>query len=121
MGDLLGVYASARLKGLKKNEGSNMQKQLVAELPDWVPLEAWEGWLEMRKAKKVPTTPRAQKLALAKLAEFRAQGMDPEKVIDQSTERGWTTFYALKVDASLVTEREAKSFRTGRDWAKGST
>lgn len=69
---------------------------LIADLPNWIPLEAWAGWLEMRKAKKVPTTDRAIVLAIRKLDELRRKGFDPEAVVDQSTLRGWTSFYEIR-------------------------
>src|SRR3990167_1867040 len=37
------------------------------ELPDWIPKEAWEGYVEMREAKKKKLTPRAIKILFTKL------------------------------------------------------
>jgi hypothetical protein len=71
-------------------------KAKAIQLPDWVDPEAWDGWLEMRFEKRIPTTDRAQRLALNKLVEFLELGMNITKIIDASTEQGWTTFYAEK-------------------------
>jgi len=74
--------------------------ELLGDLPSWVPLDAWNGWLEVRKAKKTPNTERALRIALAKLDRLRLAGENVEAVIDQSTERGWTTFYPFRDTAA---------------------
>lgn len=49
---------------------------LLSTLPNWIPPEAWEGWLAMRKAKKIPMTPRAFTIAVNALQRLRDQGED---------------------------------------------
>ena len=71
------------------------QPAFLPWLPNWVPVEAWSGWLEMRKAKHVPNTDRAMRIAIKKLDALRLEGHNVEAVIDQSTVSGWTKFYAL--------------------------
>ena len=71
-------------------------------LPDWMPLKAWDGWLEMRRGKKCPATPRALELAVKKLADLRAQGHDPEVILDQSTMMGWQGLFPVKARANVV-------------------
>lgn len=58
-------------------------------LPDWVPKESWEGWIEVRTKKKIPNTPRALKLAIITLSTLKAAGYDPRVVLDTATVRGW--------------------------------
>ena len=59
-------------------------------LPNWLPLDSWNGWLEMRRAmKRVPLTERAQQIALKQLAVWHEQGYDVEYILDESTLRGW--------------------------------
>lgn len=65
-------------------------------LPDWIPHEAWTGFLEMRKKKGATPTDRAISLLLKKLEQFRANGDDPAAVLDQSTRSNWTDIYPLK-------------------------
>lgn len=77
----------------KKNQDQNQGAREALSLPDWVPKLAWEGWLAMRKAKRTPNTPRALTLAVAKLDSLRSHGEDPARVLDQSTERGWTGLF----------------------------
>lgn len=57
--------------------------------PDWMPMEAWNAWLNVRTKKKVPNTPRALQIATTKLAELKAEGYPPEKVLDCAIEKGW--------------------------------
>lgn len=64
--------------------------------PDWLPLDAWQGFVDMRKKLKAPLTPRAITLLMGKLDELRTQGNDPGAVLDQSTERAWRGVFALK-------------------------
>ena len=72
------------------------------DLPDWIPVEAWDGWLEMRRKKKCPPTTRALQLAIRDLDRLRAEGDDPESVLDQSTVNGWRGLFRLKNRANVV-------------------
>ena len=64
-------------------------------LPEWLPVDAWQGFVDMRKKLKAPLTPRAITLLMTKLAELRTQGNDPGAVLDQSTERAWRGVFAV--------------------------
>lgn len=63
-------------------------------LPDWLPKESWDAWLEVRKRVKAPNTERALKLAIGDLEKLREQGHDPGGVLDNATKRGWRGLYA---------------------------
>lgn len=65
-------------------------------LPEWVSIEAWDGYLEMRKTIKKPLTERGKKLALGKLNDLRRQGFDPSMVLDQSTFMSWQGLFPIK-------------------------
>ena len=65
-------------------------------LPEWLPLDAWQGFVDMRKKLKAPLTPRAITLLMSKLDELRTQGNDPGAVLDQSTEMAWRGVFALR-------------------------
>ena len=60
-------------------------------------LEAWEGFVEHRKAIRAPLTPRAVTLTANEL-ERLAPGNDDKKaaILDQSVERGWRGVFPLK-------------------------
>lgn len=65
-------------------------------LPDWLPLDAWEAFLDMRKKIKKPATEYAQKLLIKKLAAFYANDLDPSVILNQSIMNGWQDLYAPK-------------------------
>lgn len=63
------------------------QQQLIPELPDWVPAEAWTEFLNMRKAIKKPlATEYGRNLALKTLNNLRLAGYDPQGVLDYAIE-----------------------------------
>jgi len=64
-------------------------------VPDWVPLDAWAGFLEMRQRQRKPPTERAQKLIIETLDQLRSQ-YDPAELLDQSTRNCWLDVYPLK-------------------------
>jgi len=67
-------------------------------LPDWLPLAAWNGYMEMRKEKRKAPTVRAVELLLAELHKLLMAGQDIAAVLDKSTRNGWTDVYAIKPD-----------------------
>ena len=75
-------------------------KQEVASLPDWLPVDSWIGFCEMRRKSKSAFTERAKTLLIARLLELKDSGQDVSKVLDQSTENGWKSVYPLKVNGS---------------------
>lgn len=64
--------------------------------PDWVPQDAWDGWIDMRNKRKKPLTPRAYQRAICKLYEMHQAGQDITEVLDRSTMNGWTDLYEIK-------------------------
>ncbi len=66
------------------------------ELPDWLPMDAWNGWVEMRKKRKRPLTDRAIARAINKLDAIRSKGHDIEDLLDRSTINGWLDIYEPK-------------------------
>ena len=77
-------------------------------IPDWMPTEAWNGWLQMRKQRKKPLTDRAASRAINKLEAMRDAGQDITEVLDRSTMNGWTDLYEIK-------ERTNGTNRTSQD------
>jgi uncharacterized protein YdaU (DUF1376 family) len=65
-------------------------------IPDWVPVEPWNGFIEMRRRKRANPTPRAVELLLKELEKLKRSGCDPGEVLDQSTKSNWTDVYKLK-------------------------
>lgn len=81
---------------------TNNNKSEVAVLPSWLPLEAWKPFLEMRRKKKIANGPRALNMLVAELERLKSLGNNPVAVIDQSTLKGWTSFYPLKVEVAAM-------------------
>jgi hypothetical protein len=71
---------------------------LNLNLPQWLSVEAWDGYLEMRRVIKKPLTRRAALMALRRLDDLRLKGFDPSMVLDQSTFMCWQGLYPLKED-----------------------
>lgn len=68
----------------------------IGPLPDWLPKEAWSGFLEMRRRIRAPMTPRAMTLAIRQLEELRQRGHDPTAILDQSTQNSWKGLFEPK-------------------------
>lgn len=66
--------------------------------PDWVPAEAWDAYVEMRRAKGAGMTAKAELLTLSKLDTLRRAGHDPAEVLNQSTMSNWTGIFPPKED-----------------------
>lgn len=67
------------------------------KLPDWIPLEAWQGFIEMRKSINKPLkTQRAINLNLNTLARLRDEGNDPEEVLNQSVASSWQGLFPIR-------------------------
>lgn len=81
-----------------KNQRSLKPKAQPAAAPDWLPVEAWDRYREMRKALRKPLTPYGEGLAIGKLALLREQGHDPTAVLNESVLRSWLGLFPLKPD-----------------------
>lgn len=71
------------------------EKRRAIALPDWLPLESWNGWIGSRKNKP---TAEAKRLAIIELEKLKDLGHDPKAVLEQSTMRGWTGLFPLKTE-----------------------
>ena len=58
-------------------------------LPDWLSADAWQAFVEHRKALKHPLTPAAILLTLRDLAKAREFGHDPVTLIETAIGNGW--------------------------------
>ena len=80
------------------------EKQAPA-LPDWLPKEAWNAYLEMRKKLRKAPTDRAIELVIAKLLKLKGEGHSPVAVLEQSVRNSWQDVFPLRepaVVSSLV-------------------
>jgi hypothetical protein len=83
-------------------------------LPEWIDIEAWQGFVEMRKKEKHPMTGRAEYLAIKQLEKYRQAGMDPNAILDQSTMHGWRGLFPVK---EYYEQDTRKSFEAIREQA----
>lgn len=67
-------------------------------IPDWMPAEPWNGFIEMRRRNGNMPTDRAVGLMIGKLERWRAQGHDPGVILDNSTVSNWRGLFEPKDD-----------------------
>jgi uncharacterized protein YdaU (DUF1376 family) len=72
------------------------QVDFLSPIPD----EAWEKFEAHRREMDKPLTPEARKRARKVLTNLAAKGEDPTRVIEQTIDRAWLTFFPVKADAS---------------------
>jgi hypothetical protein len=61
-----------------------------------MPLENWQGFLDLRRKMRAELTPRAITLTINKLAKLRNLGQSPAEVLDQTVMNGWKGVFELK-------------------------
>ena len=71
-------------------------KYIIEGYPLWLPIDAWKGWVEMRKQRKRPLTDRAKARAFNKLEALHRAGHDINELLDRSTINGWLDIYEPK-------------------------
>lgn len=103
---------------------SKSQANASFVLPSWIPKDAWDAYLEMRRRIRKPMTQRAMELAVIELAKLRDQGHDPKAVLDQSTLHSWQGLFEVKGVAQQPAPAEdqlchcgaAGVLKLGRQW-----
>lgn len=90
------VHPTPEPRSPNTSKTHQLNTKSIMALPDWLPVDAWNGWLEMRKVRKKPMTDRAVTRALNKLDSMRLAGQDIAEVLDRSTMNGWTDLYEIK-------------------------
>jgi len=67
-------------------------------IPEWIPADAWAGYVEMRKKIRKPMTDRAISLAVNTLTKLREEGYEPGAVLDQSVMNSWQGLFPIQED-----------------------
>ena len=78
----------------------NSPTQNPVSLPDWIPCETWQAYLDMRKKIRKPLTDHATKLAIGRLKNLRNAGNAPQAVLEQSILNDWTGLFELRRNKS---------------------
>ncbi len=69
---------------------------VVAKIPEWIPKDPWNGFVEMRKRIKKPMTDRAMQLCVVELQRYRSQGHNVGELLDLATKNSWQGIYLPK-------------------------
>ncbi|MBB0023655.1 hypothetical protein [Ralstonia pickettii] len=83
----------------EKNREEKKERKSVTPsvtLPAFVPADAWDGFVEMRKKIKKPMTERAVQLMFAKLGRFADAGHDIRDCLERSTLNNWQDVFEPK-------------------------
>lgn len=83
-------------RSTSKTKKVNGSAQAPFILPDWIPQDLWNAWVEARTKAKHPPTDYAKRLAVMKLDNLREQGHPPAQVLMHSAFNGWSDLYAPK-------------------------
>jgi uncharacterized protein YdaU (DUF1376 family) len=91
-------------KPITINQEQKKEKVAVAPivLPDWIPLETWQAFLEMRKKIKKPPTEKAVELLIAKLEKFKDAGQDIQAVLEKSITSNWQDVFEIKENKTFA-------------------
>ena len=65
-------------------------------LPEWIPKETWDAFIQMRKRIGKPATDYAIKLIVAKLERFKNAGQDVKQVLEKSITSSWQDVFEIK-------------------------
>ena len=85
-------------KNKREEEPPPTPSKGVFEVPSWVPVETWNGFVEMRRKIRAPLTEHAKELAVKKLEKLKGEGHEPGAVLDQSTLAGWRGLFPIRQD-----------------------
>lgn len=76
------------------NKNVKNEKNII--YPDFLPVDLFNDFLEMREKIKKPATENAVKLLLGKLEKFHQQGLDITAIIQNSLVNNWQDLFAPK-------------------------
>lgn len=82
----------------KKHPRKARSSDVSIDLPDWIPIDQWNAYVEMRKFIKAPLSGRAVTLAINELAKLREKGNDPALVLDRSVMNNWKGLFEIPKD-----------------------
>ena len=80
---------------LKENRPKQEQK-LFDTAPNWIPVGTWLAFVDMRRKIRKPMTEHAADLIMRRLAELKAEGYDPEEVLNQSIRNSWQDVFEIR-------------------------
>jgi len=78
----------------------NKEKKEGIQIPDWIPSEEWNQYVEMRIHEKKALNGNTTAIAIRKLTKLRMEGNDPRLVLEQSVFNSWIGLFPLKENKS---------------------
>jgi hypothetical protein len=87
--------AQKRSKTIEEKRETKPKATARFALPDWIPLEPWNDFLEMRKSVRSSPTEKAKALLVRKLQKLKSEGQDVRTVLEQSIERSWKGVFSV--------------------------
>lgn len=100
---------------LGKNQPTLLEDPQENLIPDWVPREQWDGFVEMRKKMRSPMTEYAMRLNIGTLSKLRNQGHPPVAVLEQSITHGWKGLFELKENKNGTANRAEQRQQRNRE------
>lgn len=110
--------ASLHLYRTETTQETTQETKSAAALPEWLDPALWAEWVQHRKEIKKPMTPKAAEKCIEQLAAYRAQGIDPKRVIDHCIASRYQGLFAPRSDTVLASKRDTKSLDS-MDYSKG--
>lgn len=83
-------------KETEREKEKETEKKRKVEIPDFIPLQDWNDFVEMRKHTKRSMTERAMKIIFNKLQQIKAKGFDVSEVLQKSIANNWSDVYEPK-------------------------
>jgi len=100
--------ANPTLVSIEKKQGLKAVRTQL-EMPDWLPKESWEGFVEMRQKIRKPMTQRAASMILKKLEAFKGDGQDVAAVLDQSVVKSWQDVFPVRAPVEQKAEKSREA------------
>jgi len=84
----------------EKKKNPTVAEHKARELPDYIPRDTWEEFVEMRQAEHGPFSDRAAKGVVTEISNLRAEGHDPRLLLELATRRCWQSVHPDKGGAT---------------------
>lgn len=72
------------------------REEVDPSLPEWLPQDSWDDWIEHRKTIGHPVSDSAQRAVIRMIDRLRQDGHDPGEMIDHSIIHGWRGIFPTK-------------------------
>lgn len=82
----------------RREEKKEVQREV---LPDWLPADKWQDFVDHRKAIRKPMTEKARERMLRHLADLKAKGHDVVTLMDTAIRSGWQDVYEPKASGQF--------------------